>query len=58
MKTILNLVGTSELQKSKEIRIPTEAVEQLGWEHKDILVVFVDEKKKALVVKRIKEVVK
>lgn len=55
--TKLKIIGTSELQKSGEIRI-SKVVEQLGWEAKDVLVLFIDEKKKALVVKSIKEVVK
>ena len=55
--TKLKIIGTSELQKSGEIRI-SKAVEQLEWHPKDVLVLFIDEKKKALVVKSIKEVVK
>jgi len=54
----LKLIGTSELQKSKEIRVLDKAVEALGWSPKEILVVFIDDKKNALVVKSIREVVR
>ena len=54
----LKLKGTSELQKSGEIRVKKEVLEKLGWEAKDVLVLFIDEKKNALVIRSIKEVVR
>ena len=54
----LKLKGTSALQKSGEIRVKKEILEKLGWSTKEILVLFIDEKKNALVVRSIKEVVR
>lgn len=51
-------LGTSILQKGEKIKIKEKAVEMLEWQEGDDLVQFYDEKEKALVVKKLGEVVK
>ena len=51
-------LGTSILQKGDKIKIKEKAVEMLEWQEGDDLVQFYDEQEKALVVKKLGEVVK
>ena len=55
---IMETLGTSILQKGEKIKVKEKAVEMLGWQEGDDLVQFYDEKEKALVVKKLGEVVK
>ena len=55
---IMEALGTSILQKGEKIKVKEKAVEMLGWQEGDDLVQFYDEKEKALVVKKLGEVVK
>lgn len=54
----MDLVNTSELQKSGRIRVAEKAITTLEWKTNDILIQFLDEKEKALIVKNIRDVVK
>ena len=54
----MELLTTSELQKSGRIRVAEKAIETLDWMPNDILVQFLDTENKALVVKKIGEVIK
>ena len=52
----METLGTSILQKGEKIKVKEKAVEMLEWQEGDDLVQFYDEKQKALVVKKLGEV--
>ena len=54
----MELLGTSLLQKGEKIKVKNKAIEMLGWQEGDDLVQFFDEEEKALVIKKLGEVVK
>lgn len=54
----MELLGTSLLQKGEKIKVKDKAIEMLEWQEGDDLVQFYDEEEKALVVKKLGEVVK
>lgn len=54
----MELIGTSKLQKGGRVKISKEGMEKLTWVEKGILVQFLDEKNKSIVIKRIEDIKK
>jgi len=50
-------VGTARIVKGKKVQILSDAVKKLGWQDGDMLMEFVDAKKKCLCIRKVDDVI-